>query len=429
MLSTFFQLKNNNTSVKTEITAGASTFLAMVYIIVVNPQILSVTGMDNGALFVATCLAAAMGSALMGLLANYPIALAPGMGINAFFTFTVVASMGYSWQIALGCIFWSGVLFVLLSLFKAREWIINTIPQCLKYAISAGIGLFLSVIALKNAGIIVGQDSTLVTLGNIKAFEPLAAVCGFFVICTLYVRKVKAAIIIGILLVTALGLLFGKLHYQGLMSMPPSIQPTLMQLDFKAILDVALWPVILSFLFVDLFDTSGTLIAVADKARLLDEKGQLPRVNKALMADSSATVIGAFLGTSSTTSYIESAAGVASGGKTGLTAMTTALLFLLALFFSPLASMIPAYATAPALLFVAVLMMSSLVNIDWKDVTEAAPAMITALMMPFSFSITEGIAMGFITYAVVKTLAGKSHKISWGIYLIAVLFVAKYAFL
>ncbi len=429
MLNTFFQLKKHDTTVKTEILAGSSTFLAMVYITVVNPQILSISGMDAGAVFVATCLAAAIGSALMGLLANYPIALAPGMGINAFFTFTVVASMGYSWQVALGCIFWSGVLFMLLSLFKARKWIINTIPQSLKYAISVGIGLFLAIIALKNAGIIVAQDSTLVTLGDIKQFEPLAAICGFFIICALYVRKINAAIFIGILSVTVLALLFGKASYQGVIAMPPSMQQTLMQLDFKAVLDVALWPVILSFLLIDLFDTSGTLIAVADKANLLDEKGQLPRVDKALMADSSATVIGSVLGTSSTTSYIESAAGVASGGKTGLTALTTAILFVLALFFSPLAAMIPSYATAPALLFVAVLMMSSIRHIDWNDLTEAAPAMITALVMPFSFSITEGIAMGFIAYAVIKILAGKNGQVTWGIYVIAVLFLAKYTFL
>ena len=429
MLDKLFKLKENNTTIKTEILAGFSTFLAMVYIIVVNPQILSITGMDYGAVFVATCLAAAIGSALMGLLSNYPIALAPGMGINAFFTFTVVATMGYSWQVALGCIFWSGIIFVLLSLFKAREWIINSIPKSLKYAISVGIGMFLAMIALKNAGIITSHDATLVTLGNIKAFEPLSATVGFFIITALYVRNIKASIIIGILFVTFIAFVFGKVSYHGLLSMPPSVMPTFMQLDFKAAFDLALLPVIFAFLFVDLFDTSGTLIAVADKANLLDDDGNLPKVDRALLADSSATVIGSLIGTSSTTSYIESAAGVVSGGRTGLTAVTTSLLFLLALFFSPIAAMIPTYATAPALLFVAVLMMSSIKNINWDDLSESAPVVITALMMPLTFSITEGIAMGFISYAVIKVLSGKSKELNLSIYIIATLFIAKYIFL
>jgi len=429
MLDKFFKLKENNTTIKTEILAGFSTFLAMVYIIVVNPQILSITGMDYGAVFVATCLAAAIGSALMGLLSNYPIALAPGMGINAFFTFTVVASMGYSWQVALGCIFWSGIIFVFLSLFKAREWIINSIPKSLKYAISVGIGMFLAMIALKNAGIITNHDATLVTLGNIKAFEPLSAAVGFFIITALYVRNIKASIIIGILLVTFIAFVFGKVSYHGLLSMPPSVIPTFMQLDFKAAFDLALLPVIFAFLFVDLFDTSGTLIAVADKANLLDDDGNLPKVDRALLADSTATVVGSLIGTSSTTSYILSAAGVVSGGRTGLTAVTTSLLFLLALFFSPIAAMIPAYATAPALLFVAVLMMSSIKKIDWDDLSESAPVAITALMMPLTFSITEGIALGFISYAVIKLLSGKRKELNLSIYIIACLFVAKYVFL
>ena len=429
MLDKFFKLKEHNTTVKTEIMAGFSTFLAMVYIIVVNPQILSITGMDYGAVFVATCLAAAIGSALMGLLSNYPIALAPGMGINAFFTFTVVASMGYSWQVALGCIFWSGIIFVLLSLFKAREWIINAIPKSLKYAISVGIGMFLAMIALKNAGIITSHDATLVTLGNIKAFEPLSAAVGFFIITALYVRNIKASIIIGILSVTLIAFVFGKVSYHGLLSMPPSVIPTFMQLDFKAAFDLTLLPVIFAFLFVDLFDTSGTLIAVADKANLLDDDGNLPKVDRALLADSSATVIGSLIGTSSTTSYIESAAGVASGGRTGLTAVTTSLLFLLVLFFSPIAAMIPAYATAPALLFVAVLMMSSIKKVNWDDLSESAPVVITALMMPLTFSITEGIALGFISYAIIKLLSGKRKELNLSIYIIAILFIAKYIFL
>lgn len=429
MLEKIFKLKQNNTTVKTEIIAGISTFLAMVYIVVVNPQILSQTGMDYGAVFVATCLAAAIGTALMGLLANYPIALAPGMGLNAFFTFGVVLGMGYSWQIALGCIFWSGILFFLLSLFKARKWIINSIPQSLKYAISVGIGMFLAMIALQNAGIIVANKATIVGLGNISSVESLLAMLGFFIITALYVRKISGAIIIGIITITTFALILGKVSYTGIVSTPPSILPTLTQLDIAAAFDLALLPVIFAFLFVDLFDTSGTLIAVADKANLLDSKGNLPRVDRALLADSSATVVGSVLGTSSTTSYIESAAGVVSGGRTGLTALTTAILFILVLFLSPLAAMIPNYAIAPALLFVAILMMSSFKHIHWDDLSEAAPVVITAIMMPLTFSIAEGIAMGFISYTVIKLLSGKVKDLNISVFVIAALFVAKYVFL
>lgn len=429
MLEKIFKLKQNNTTVKTEIIAGISTFLAMVYIVVVNPQILSQTGMDYGAVFVATCLAAAIGTALMGLLANYPIALAPGMGLNAFFTFGVVLGMGYSWQIALGCIFWSGILFFLLSLFKARKWIINSIPQSLKYAISVGIGMFLAMIALQNAGIIVANKATIVGLGNISSVESLLAMLGFFIITALYIRKISGAIIIGIITITTFALILGKVSYTGIVSTPPSILPTLTQLDIAAAFDLALLPVIFAFLFVDLFDTSGTLIAVADKANLLDSKGNLPRVDRALLADSSATVVGSVLGTSSTTSYIESAAGVVSGGRTGLTALTTAILFILVLFLSPLAAMIPNYAIAPALLFVAILMMSSFKHIHWDDLSEAAPVVITAIMMPLTFSIAEGIAMGFISYTVIKLLSGKVKDLNISVFVIAALFVAKYVFL
>lgn len=429
MIEKVFKLKQNNTTIKTEIIAGFSTFLAMAYIVVVNPQILSQTGMDYGAVFVATCLAAAVGSLLMGLLANYPIALAPGMGLNAFFTFGVVLGMGHSWQIALGCIFWSGILFFLLSLFKTRKWIINSIPQSLKYAISVGIGMFLAMIALQNSGIIVANQATIVGLGDIGSTESMLAIAGFFVISVLSIRKVSGAIIIGILAVSTIALVLGKVEYQGIISTPPSIMPTFAQLDISAAFDLALLPVIFAFLFVDLFDTSGTLIAVADKAQLLDKNGQLPRVEKALLADSSATVVGSVFGTSSTTSYIESAAGVVAGGKTGLTAVTTAVLFLLVLFLSPLAAMIPTYATAPALLFVAVLMMSSFKNIAWHDLSESAPVVITAIMMPLTFSIAEGIAMGFISYTVIKLLSGKISELNISVYIISLLFVIKYLFL
>lgn len=429
MIEKIFKLKQHNTNIRTEVIAGFSTFLSMAYIVIVNPQILSQAGMDYGAVFVATCLAAAIGSAIMGLLANYPVALAPGMGMNAFFTFGVVIGMGYSWQIALGCIFWSGILFVFLSLFKTRKWIINSIPSSLKYAISVGIGLFLAMIALKNSGIIIANEATIVGLGDIGSTESLLACAGFFIITALYIRKIPGAIIIGIIVTTLAAMVLGKVSYSGIVSTPPPLSPTFAQLDWSGALDLALLPVIITFLFVDLFDTSGTLIAVADKAGLLDKKGHLPKVDKALIADSSATVAGAVLGTSSTTSYIESAAGVVSGGRTGLTAVTVSVLFVLVLFLSPLAAMIPSYATAPALLFVAVLMVASFDKVHWSDISETAPVVITAIMMPLTFSIAEGIAMGFISYTLIKLLSGKHSELSLSVYIIAVIFMVKYIFI
>ena len=429
MLNQWFNLSAHNTTVKQELTAGLSTFLAMAYIIVVNPNMLSTTGMDAGAVFVATCLAAAIGSALMGLLANYPIALAPGMGLNAFFTFGVVGAMGHSWQVALGCVLWSGVLFLLLSVFRLRQWLINTMPRSLKTAISIGIGLFLAMIALQNAGIIINNEATLVGLGDFKSPEVLLAFLGFFIIVVLHHKKLNAAIIIGIVLVTFLAWLLGLVQYQGLISAPPTISPTLFQLEWRVIMDLALWPVIIAFLFVDLFDTSGTLVAVADQADLLDDKGHLPKAGRAVLADSSATIAGAALGTSTTTSYIESGAGVTAGGRTGLTALTVSVLFVVALFLSPVASMIPPYATASALLFVAMLMMSALRSVNWADVSEYIPVLLTALIMPFSFSISDGIAVGFISYVLVKTLTGQAQQVPISVWLIAVCFALRFVFL
>ncbi len=426
MLDSFFKLREQQTDVKTEIIAGISTFLTMAYIIAVNPGILSQAGMDFGAVFVATCIAAAIGTAVMGLWANYPVALAPGMGLNAFFTFGVVLGMGQSWQVALGCVFWSGIIFFLLSIFKIREYIINAIPLSLKCGIGAGIGLFLAIIGLQGAGVIVDSPATLVTLGNIGAPQPLLFFAGFVIITALYYRKVPGAVIIGILLTTVGGLILGLVKYNGIVSMPPSIVPTLMQLDIMGAIEAGLIAVIFAFLFVDLFDTSGTLIAVATEGKLLDKDGKLPRLDKALMADSSATVAGALLGTSTTTSYIESGAGIASGGRTGLTAMTVSILFLLALFFSPLAKMIPPYATASALVFVAVLMVGAILRVDWTDLTESAPAVITAVMMPLSYSIADGIAIGFISYACIKILSGKAKDMNISVYIITVLAILKY---
>lgn len=428
MLERLFQLKAHNTTVRTEILAGITTFLTMAYILFVNPNMLAETGMDHGAVFVATCLAAAIGSLVMGLLANYPIALAPGMGLNAFFTYTVVMTMGYSWQTALGAVFLSGAIFFLLSIFKIREWIINSIPLALRAGIAAGIGLFLAIIALKNAGIVVDHPATLVGLGDMSKGGALLACLGFFVIAALAYRKVTGAVMIGILLVTGLSIALGLSELPGVISMPPSLMPTLLQLDIAGALDIGLVSVIFAFLFVDLFDTSGTLVGVAQKADLLDKDGKMPRLGRALLADSTATMAGAALGTSTTTSYIESAAGISAGGRTGLTACVVAALFLLSLFFAPLAGSVPAYATAPALLFVAVLMMSSLAQLDWDDLTVAAPVVVAALAMPLTFSIANGIAFGFIAWTAVKVLSGRWRELNPAMWVLSALFIVKLAY-
>ncbi|GLO60129.1 adenine permease [Vibrio sp. MACH09] len=427
MLEKLFKLSENGTNVRTEVIAGMTTFLTMAYIIFVNPAILSETGMDRGAVFVATCLAAAIGCFIMGLIANYPIAQAPGMGLNAFFTYSVVFGMGYTWQVALGAVFFSGILFILLSVFKIREWIINSIPMSLRTGISAGIGLFLAFIALQGAGIVGDNPATLVSLGSVTSLQGILAAIGFFLTIALVHRGFKAAVMIAILVVTALGVLFGDVQFGGIISTPPSIAPTFMQLDISAVFDVGMISVVFAFLFVDLFDTAGTLVGVATKADLIKEDGKIPRLNRALLADSTATSVGALLGTSNTTSYIESVSGVASGGRTGLTAVVVGILFLLALFFSPLAGMIPAYATSGALFYVAILMMSGLVAIDWRDLTEAAPVVVICLLMPLTYSIADGIALGFIAYAAIKGFSGKGREVSISVWVLAVIFALKFA--
>lgn len=429
MLERLFRLTAHATDVKTELVAGLTTFLTMAYITVVNPSLLSAAGMDYGAVFVATCLAAALGSLVMGVFANYPVALAPGVGLSAFFSFTVVGQMGHSWQVALGAVFLSGASFFLLSIFRVREWIINSIPQSLRMGIAAGIGLFLALIGLQNTGIIVADEVTLVTLGAVTTPTALLTALGFVVICALAARQVMGAVLIGIGTITALGWLLGLVEYKGLVAPPPSLTPTLLQLDLSGAFDLGLISIVFAFLFVDLFDTSGTLIGAAHRGRLLDENGNLPRLGRALMADSTATMAGAALGTSTTTSYIESTAGIAAGGRTGLTAVVVAVMFLLALFFAPLASMVPAFATAPALLYVATLMAGSLSQVDWDDVTEAAPVVVTTIAMPLTFSIATGIALGFITYVAVKLLAGRMRQLNAAVLVIAALFVLKFAFL
>ncbi|OLU24242.1 NCS2 family permease [Pseudomonas sp. PA27(2017)] len=427
MLERLFQLNAHNTNVRTEILAGVTTFLTMAYILFVNPSILGETGMDKGAVFVATCLAAAFGSAVMGLIANYPIALAPGMGLNAFFTYTVVMGMGHTWQVALGAVFLSACLFFLLSIFKIREWIINSIPLELRSAIAAGIGLFLALIALQNAGIVAANPATMVGLGDLSSPAALLAILGFFLIIGMEALRITGAVLISILVVTGLSILLGISEFGGVVSMPPSLAPTFMQLDIAGALDVGLISVIFAFLFVDLFDNSGTLIAVAKKAGLMRKDGHLPKMGRALIADSTAALGGSLLGTSTTTSYIESAAGVSAGGRTGLTAIVVAVLFLFALFFAPLAGSVPAFATAPALLFVAVLMASGMAEIEWSDITVAAPVVVTALAMPLTYSIATGIAFGFITWVAAKTLAGRFRELNGMLVALAIFCVIKLA--
>lgn len=428
-LDRFFKLSEHRTSVKTELLAGLTTFVTMAYIIFVNPNIMAAAGIDHGAAFVATCVGAALGCMLMGLYANWPVGLAPGMGLNAFFTYTVVGEMGYSWEIALGAVFLSGILFMIMSLSRLREWLLNSIPMSLRFAMGAGVGLFLGLIGLKTAGIVVDNPATLLTMGSFG--EPnalLAAIC-FLMIAVLSHRNVFGAILVSMLVVTGIGLAMGLVEYNGLVSMPPSLAPTFLAMDVAGAFNVAMISVILAFLFVNMFDTAGTLMGVAHRANLVDDNGQIQNLSRALKADSTSSVAGAFVGCPPVTSYVESAAGVAAGGRTGLTAITVGVLFLAAMFFAPLAGMIPAYATAGALIYVAMLMMSGMAHIDWKDHTDTIPAIVTVVMMPLTFSIANGIALGFLTYATLKILTDQRDKVSISLYVLCVIFIAKFAFL
>jgi AGZA family xanthine/uracil permease-like MFS transporter len=427
LLERVFALRAAGTDLRTEFLAGLTTFLTMVYIVFVNPQILGNAGMDKGAVFVATCIAAAVSTMVMALYANYPIALAPGMGLNAFFAFTVVLTMKYSWQQALAAVFCSGVIFFLISVFRIREYIINAIPRNLKLAISAGVGLFLGIIALEESKIVVASPATLVTLGDLR--NPAAMLCllGLVLIVALNYRRIVGGTLIGILAVAVLGIPLGLATYGGVVSMPPSLKPTLLQLDFSRFGEISFLIVVFSFLFVDVFDNAGTLIGVTHQAGLADAQGNLPRMKQALIADSFAAMFGSLIGTSTTTSYIESAAGVAAGGRTGLTAFFVALFFLAALFFAPLAGMVPAYASAAALLYVACIMARGLSEIDWNDMTEAAPAVVAAITMPLTYSIATGIGLGFITYALAKLIAGKLADAKPAVLVLALLFAVKFA--
>ncbi len=424
-----FFLKVNGVSVRTEILAGCTTFLTMSSILLINPDILSQAGMDRDAVFVATSLAAAIGSLLMGWLANYPIAQAPGMGINAVFTFGLVKGMGLPWETALGAVFLSGLLFVLVSLLRVREWFVNAFPANLKQAITAGVGLFLALLALHAAGIVTANPDTLVALGDLKAPPTLLAIGGFLLIVALDQRGLPGAILMGILAVTAVSVALGLTTFTGVFSAPPSLLPTLFKADIRAALEPAVLGVVLSFFLMSLFETSGTLIAIAQRGGFLDDQGRLPRLQRALLADSSAISIGALLGTSSTTSYLESTAGISAGGRTGLTAIVVALLFLASLTLAPLAAMVPAYATAPALLYVAMLMLRDLAALDWNDVTEAAPAVCCVTVMAFTFSIADGIAFGVLCHVALKLLSGQKNQIGLPMSVVAGLFLARYLWL
>lgn len=426
VLERLFKLSENKTTFRTEVLAGVTTFLTMCYIIIVNPIILSETGMDYGAVFVATCLAAAIGCFVMGLVANYPIALAPGMGLNAYFTYSVCLGMGIPWQTALAAVFMSGLVFIAISLFKIREAIVNAIPMSLKLAIGGGIGLFLALVALRNAGIIVDNSATLVGLGHMQQPTVLLSLFGFLLIIILHYYRIRGAIIISILVITALATFLGLNEFKGVVGQIPSIAPTFLQMNFEGLFTASLVGVIFVFFLVDLFDSTGTLVGVAHRAGLLQD-GKLPRLKKALFADSTAIVAGAALGTSSTTPYIESASGVAAGGRTGLTAVVVALLFLACLFLAPLAQSVPSFATAPALLFVGVLMIQGITHIDWEDITEAVPAFLTIVFMPFTYSIADGIAMGFISYALVKLFTGQAKQVPYMVWIIALLWAVKFA--
>lgn len=438
-LSGYFKFKENNTNFRTEITAGFTTFLTMAYIIFVQPAVLSQGGMDFGAVMVATCLSAALATFIMGLLANYPIALAPGMGENFFFVFTVIIAMGIGWRTALGVIFISGVLFLLLTILKVRERIIETIPESLKHAIAVGIGFFIAFIGLVNAGLVVKPAAGMLQLGDVRSKPTLLALLGLFIIVTLMIRKIRGAILWGMFATTLVGFLVGGVIYHGILSSPPSVGPTFLKLDIIGALKWELFTIIIVFLFMDVFDTIGTLIAVSEEAGFM-KAGRLPRAGRALMADAVGTVFGSLAGTSTVTSYIESCAGIEEGGRTGLTSVTVGLLFLVSLFFYPLARMVGGGyevasgallypITAPALIVVGSMMTRNIVKVDFSDYTESIPAFLVMLGMPLTFSIADGLAFGFISYPILKIVSGRAKEASWLTYVLGLVFILRYALL
>ncbi len=429
MIEKLFKLKENGTTANTEMVAGVTTFMTMGYIIFVNPQIMSGAGLDYGASFVATCLVASLACFIMGFYANWPVGLAPGMGLNAFFTFTVVGEMGYDWQVALGAVFLAGVLFFIISVTPLRRWILNSIPLNLRIAMGAGVGLFIGFIGLKNGGIIVPNSATYLALGDLTDPKTFLAALGFLIIAVLSIRRVPGAIIIGIMTITLISVVTEMVELTGIVSTPPSLAPTFLKLDIMGAFNVSMISIIAAFLFVNLFDTAGTLMAVASRAGLSDQRGDIRDLDRALKADSTAGVMGAFVGCAPVTSYVESSAGVSAGGRTGLTAVVVGLLFLLATFFSPLAAVIPSYATAGALVYVAMLMLSGIEFIDWSDTSEVLPAMMTVVLIPLLFSIADGIAFGFITYVVIKTSTGQWKQVTLAAWLMTALFIVKFAFM
>ena len=426
-LNEFFRLEKRKTTLKTEILAGLTTFLTMSYVIFLVPNTLVNTGMDAGAVFVATCLVSAFSCLMMGFMANMPLALAPGITLLFFFTYTVCGQMGYSWQVALGCVFISGLLFVAISLSQMREWIINTIPMTLKKSIAAGIGGFLFFISLQNSKIIVDNPGTLVQLGDIFSPLPLFTFLCLFLIIALEHAKVVGGVLIAILATSGLSVLLGFSEFSGIFSMPPSIMPTLFKADIWGAFDLSLIAVIFAFFFVDLFDTAGTMISIADRTGLIRPNGSIPRLRNTLLSDSSATVLGSLFGVSNTTAYVESASGVAAGGRTGLTAIVCGFCFLVMLFFSPLATMITPAATAGAIIYVSVNMMYAIGDIDWKDISEATPALLTIFGMTLTYSIADGITLGFVSYALVKSLTGKAKEISIGVWFISLMLIGRVA--
>ena len=426
-LQQFFKLKEKGTSSKTEIIAGITTFFTMVYIVFVNPSVLGDAGMDKQVVFVTTCLIAGFSTIAMGLFSNLPIALAPAMGLNAFFAYVVVGKLGYSWQVGMGTIFWGSVGLLLLTIFQIRYWLMASIPLSLRVGIGAGIGFFIALIGFKNMGLVVANPATLVALGDLHSPQVLLGILGFFIIVVLAARNIYSGVLISIAAVTALALYFDEsVMFHGIVSMPPALTQVVGQVDIAGALDTALIGIIFSFLLVNLFDSSGTLLGVTDKAGFSDEKGRFPKMKQALYVDSASAVVGSYIGTSAISTYIESGAGVSVGGRTGMTAVVVGLLFLLTIFFSPLAGMVPAYATAGALVYVGILMASSLIKVTWDDLTEATPAFITSAMMPFTYSITEGIAFGFISYCVMKVGTGRWREVNAPVWVVSVLFLIKF---
>ena len=426
-LQQFFKLKEKGTSSKTEIIAGITTFFTMVYIVFVNPSVLGDAGMDKQVVFVTTCLIAGFGTIAMGLFSNLPIALAPAMGLNAFFAYVVVGKLGYFWQVGMGTIFWGSVGLLLLTIFQIRYWLMASIPLSLRVGIGAGIGFFIALIGFKNMGLIVANPATLVALGDLHSPQVLLGILGFFIIVVLAARNIYSGVLISIAAVTALALYFDdSVMFHGIVSMPPALTQVVGQVDIAGALDTALIGIIFSFLLVNLFDSSGTLLGVTDKAGFSDEKGRFPKMKQALYVDSASAVVGSYIGTSAISTYIESGAGVSVGGRTGMTAVVVGLLFLLTIFFSPLAGMVPAYATAGALVYVGILMASSLIKVTWEDLTEATPAFITSAMMPFTYSFTEGIAFGFISYCVMKVGTGRWREVNAPVWVVSVLFLIKF---